>query len=185
MRSIGWRSRAEISDRAGTVGTQWRRASSFPAVAPAACLVGALVWISLTDVAGVDALLNRFSAIHVFFGAGVSALALYAGLSLVSGIGGVILAIVEAMPRLALGGAMMTALPFAQIADPGQPKSESGGATSAARSEMQAGLYAGWSRSPPSDVTMVAPDGTDLVLKNVVWKAEPFKAVTLLRRARH
>ncbi len=175
MRSIGWRTRAEISDGMSALKTPWRRLSAVLAIAPGTCLVVMLVWIGLTDGPGVEALLNRFAAIHVFLGAGATALALYGCLSLVSGIGSVILTIAEAVPQVALGGAMMTALPFAQIAEPGNPTSPPGDTTSAARSEMQLGLYMGGSKSPPSDVRMVSPDGTDLVLKNVVWKTESFK----------
>lgn len=175
MRSTGLQGHANISDSAKAEVRLQRRASSVLTIGPAVCLVGAVVWMALTDFAGIDALLNRLAAIHVFFGTGLTALALYAGLSLVSGVGGVILALSEAVPSLAFGGAMMAALPLAQVADPDGAKPSPGDAASAARSEMQVGLYMGWSKSPPSDVTMVAPDGTDLVLKNVVWKSESFK----------
>ena len=75
MRITGLQSHADISESAKTETRFWRRASSVSAVGPAACLVGALVWMALTDIASVDALLNRFAAIHVFFGTGLTALA--------------------------------------------------------------------------------------------------------------
>ncbi|MEM8744465.1 MAG: hypothetical protein AAGF14_07520 [Pseudomonadota bacterium] len=142
---------------------------------PLAFGVGALVWMAASHFSDAEALLNRLAAIHVFIGAGLSALALYAGLSLISGIGSVILAVVEAAPRLALGSAMMAALPFAQTADSDEPKGASGERAGKARPEMQIGLYGGANKSPPSDVKLVAPDDTDILLTDVVWKNESFK----------
>ena len=175
MRAAEWRARAGDSQNAGTTGPLRGKLLRLIAVAPLACLLTGLVWMAAANTSDVAALLNRFAAIHMLLGAGVTSVALYAGLSLVSGIGGVILTIAEAAPRLAMGGAMMAVLPFAQPAETPEPASPSTGAQSAARSEMQIGLYGGFSQSPNSDVKMVAPDGTDLVLKDVVWKSESLK----------
>ncbi|MDA7949520.1 MAG: hypothetical protein MPJ78_18845 [Hyphomicrobiaceae bacterium] len=173
--ACGWRVCAENTRNAPTAArARWYQV---PAVglAPRACIVITLVAIAAFDSTGAEALLNRFAAIHVFLGAGVMALGLYAGLSLISGVGSLILAIAETLPQFVAGGAMMAALPFAQATDPAGPKSASDDAVSRARSEMQIGLYAGGSKSPPSDVRLVAPDGTDILLKDVVWKSQPFK----------
>ncbi len=175
MRAAGWRARAGNSHETGATGGLRCGLPGLIAVAPLACLSAALIWTVGSDPAGATASLNRFSAIHVIAGAGLTALGLYALLSLLSGIGGMLLAIADAFPQVALGSAMMAVLPFAQPADPPEPAAPSSGAQSAARSEMQIGLYGGVSQSPNSDVRMVAPDDTDLTLKDVVWKSESLK----------
>lgn len=138
-------------------------------------LCSALVAAALLDGSAVSALHNRFSAIHMAFGAGLTAALLYIGLSLVSGLAGGLLALAEIMPRLALGSAMMGILPFAQASDPAPAKPEQADGKSVAHSEMQVGLYLGKSISPPSDVFLNSPDGTDMTLTDVKWKPESFK----------
>lgn len=128
------------------------------------------------DSAAMQAVLNRLGAIHVALTATLSAAVMYAALTLVSGFAGVFLSLAEALPRLALGGAMLGVLPFAQASDPA-PAAQPGkdGAASLARSEIQVGLYMGKSHSPRSDVHLTSPDGTDMTLTDVEWKPESFK----------
>jgi len=173
--SIGWRARDRGSNGLRASGGARRRLAGIFGVVLSVTLTAWLVWAGLLDEAAATRLLNRFDAIHAFLGAGLTAAALYAALSVVSGVGSAILALAEAAPRLALGGAMMGVLPFAQAADPDASKPASGGATSAAVPEMQVGVYMGASKEPPSDVRLVAPDGTDLTLKDVVWRTDSFK----------
>jgi len=141
----------------------------------AAALTAMLLWMAAHDWASVCALVNRLSAIHVMFGAGLLAGALYVALSAVSGIATIFLVMADIAPRLALGGALMGVLPFAQAVDTPPAKPGSRDASSIARPEMQIGFYTGKSIAPPSDVIMKTLNGTDITLKNVKWKTESFK----------
>lgn len=138
-------------------------------------LVCALVIASLADWSSIVALLNRLNAIHIAFGASLLSLLVLFVLSIVSGVASALLAMVELAPRLALGGAMMGVLPFAQASDPPAGKSASGNGAAALQSEIQVGVYGGKSFSPPSDVRLVAPDGTDMLITDILWKTESFK----------
>ncbi|MFQ5626409.1 MAG: outer membrane protein, partial [Methyloligellaceae bacterium] len=135
----------------------------------------ALLWVAAHDWGSVCALANRLEAIHAIFGAGLLTGLVYGGVSAVSGLAAGLLAVAEIAPRLALGGALMGVLPFAQSVDSPAAKPGSGGTSSIARPEMQIGVYAGKSVAPPSDVIMKRPDGTDITLKDVKWKTESFK----------
>ncbi len=166
----GWR--APVRAPYGVVAQRARRLAGG---AFAAALTAALAWSAAQDWAAVSALLNRLEAVHVIFGASLLTGLLYAGLSAFSGIATALLALAEFAPRLALGGALAGMLPFAQSVEAPAARPASGDALPIARPEMQVGLYIGKSFSPPSDVTMKAPGGTDITLKDVEWKSESFK----------
>lgn len=127
------------------------------------------------DTATAAAVINRLGSIHALFGAGLISLLLFAGLGLFSGLLSSVLAVAEALPQFVMGVAMMGILPFAQASDPSAAQPESPPEKSVARSEMQVGVYMGKSHSPNSDVALKSPDGTDLVLRDIVWKPESFK----------
>ncbi|GBE42926.1 MAG TPA: hypothetical protein ENH05_01325 [Rhizobiales bacterium] len=175
----GWRMPATVPHGPASHGPAshgpGRRRLRLAGYAFSAALTASLVWTAAHDWAAVSALLNRLEAIHAIFGAGLLAGLLYAGLGAVSGIATGLLALAEFAPRLALGGAMMGVLPFAQPVDAPAAGPPSGDASRIARPEMQVGFYGGKSFSPPSDVIMKAPGGTDITLKDVKWKGDSFK----------
>ena len=138
-------------------------------------LTSGLIWAIAGDTAAASALLHRFGSIHAFFGAALVSFLLFSGLSFFSGVAGGILALCDWLPRVAFGGALLGALPFAQVSDTPAGKPGSRDAVSAARSEMQVGFYMGQSITPRSDVTMKAPDDTDITLKNLKWKSDSFR----------
>lgn len=85
------------------------------------------------------------------------------------------LQIAEAMARL-LG--LMSVLAFSQASDGAGgsgPEADPHAATPP-QSEIQAGAYIGGSIAMASDVALITPDGTDLVLKNVPWLNESFES---------
>lgn len=165
---IGWRSGSE-SKAVSAARVPGLRAAGYWVLLVSLTL--SLVAAVLLDGAASAATLKGFVAIHALFGAGVMSVLLYAGLSVFAGVANAILTAGEALPRLALGGAMMGILPFAQASDPSPVKP----ATSVARSEMQVGVYGGKTVSPDSNVYFTAPDGTDLTFENLKWKEESFK----------
>lgn len=138
-------------------------------------LTSGLIWFSFNDMSAASALLNRFGSIHAFFGAVLVSGVLLAGLSVFSGVAAAVLAIAEAAPRIAFGGAVLGILPFAQVSDTPAGSPGAGEASSAARSEMQVGFYMGQSIAPRSDVRIHGPDDTDLTLKDVKWKSDSFR----------
>ncbi len=165
--------------------TQERRApgtcaSSGPALRAGGLVLGValtsgLIWAIAGDTAAASALVHRFGSIHAFLGAALVSVLLFSGLSFFSGVVGGILALCDWLPRVAFGGALLGVLPFAQVS--GTPAGNPGlrDAVSAARSEMQVGFYMGQSIAPRSDVTMKAPDDTDITLKNLKWKSDSFR----------
>ncbi len=138
-------------------------------------LTAGLVWVIAGETAAASALLNRFGSIHAFFGAALVSVLLFSGLSFFSAVAAGILALCEWLPRVAFGGALLGILPFAQVSDTPAGKPGSRDDVSAARSEMQVGFYMGQSITPRSDVTMKAPDDTDMTLKNLKWKSDSFR----------
>lgn len=171
FQTLGWRAGACLSRPTAGRARVLRAAPAITAL----FLCAALFAVSVQDWAAASALLNRLAAIHAIFGAGLTAGLLYAGLSVFSGVANGVLAVAELLPQLALGGAMMGVLPFAQASDPSAAAPAGSGGASVARPEMQIGVYMGKSLSPPSDVTLTSPDGTDMTLKDVKWKPESFK----------
>lgn len=172
IQNIGWRDRALRGSGKSAKAGHSLQACIFML---GAGLTSALIWASVSDVAGLATLLNRFGSIHAFFGAALLSGVLFAGVSAFSSVVAGILAVAEMLPRAAFGGVLMGILPFAQVAEAPSGKAGGGEATSAARSEMQVGFYMGKSLSPRSDVTMTAPDDTNLTLKDVKWKPDSFK----------
>jgi lipid A oxidase len=168
--SIGWRHRAPRS--ASADAGRILRASI---LVLGAGFTGGLIWASASDVGAATALLNRFGSLHNFFGAALLSGVLFAGLSLFSGVAAGVLAIAEGLPQVAVGGALPGVLPFAQVSGAQAGKPGTFDASSAARSEMQVGFYMGKSVTPRSDVTMTAPDDTDITLKDVKWRPDSFK----------
>jgi len=170
IRNLGWRRHGDAS---GALATRY----AWPAW-PGRVLLAVLTIFFLAAAVGngavLDATLNRFSAIHAVLGLLMGSGIICAGLAVASGLAGIVLSMVEALPHVALGAALGV-LPFAQASDPSPAKSGDAGQSSIARSEMQFGLYMGKSSSPPSDVHLVAPDDTDVTLKDVKWKPESFK----------
>lgn len=157
--------------RAGRAET---KASAVLLLLMAISLAG-LIAAAFIEQSVLPALLNRLNAVHMALGASLTAAAFYAGVILFSGAAGMVLALAEAASGFALGGAMMGVLPFAQASDPSAAKHDESVQKSIARPEMQVGLYAGKSSSPPSDVHFKSPDGTDMTLTDVVWRPDSFK----------
>jgi hypothetical protein len=58
-------------------------------------LTSALIWASVSDVAGLTTLLNRFGSIHAFFGAALLSGVLFAAVSVFSGVAAGILAVLS------------------------------------------------------------------------------------------
>lgn len=170
----GWRAPAAASQDPASYGHA-RRSRRLAGYAFCAALTMSLLWTAAHDWAAASALLNRLEAIHVIFGASLLTGVLYAAVSAVSVIATGLLALAEFAPRLALGGALIGVLPFAQPVDAPAAKPPAGDASRLARPEMQIGFYTGKSFSPPSDVIMKAPGGTDITLKDVKWKGDSFK----------
>lgn len=176
--SFGWRASARCNSSASASASadadtgRILRAGSLVLGAGA---TGGLIWAGASDTDAAWALVKRLGSIHGFLGAALLSMLLYAGLSLFSGVAAGILAIAEMLPRAAFGGALLGVLPFAQVSGTPAGNPGAGEASSAARSEMQVGFYMGQSITPRSDVTMKAPDGTDMTLKNLRWKSDSFK----------
>lgn len=169
---FGWRVRARRQSVSGAASGRLTRAAI---AALAAGLASALIWVSLNDTFAVSALLRRFGSIHAFFGAVLVSGALFAGLSAFSSVAGAILLVAEAAPKIAFGGALLGALPFAQLSDTPAGKTGAGEPSTSLRPEMQVGFYMGQSIAPRSDIRIKGPDDTDLTLKKVKWKSESFK----------
>lgn len=167
----GWRSGSE-PNAVSVAREPWLRTAFRLLLISLTLSLAAAVLLDWTASASV---LNGFAAIHALIGAGLMSALLYAGLSVFAGVANAILAAGEALPRLALGGAMMGVLPFAQANDPSGAKPADEPTTSVARSEMQVGVYGGKTVSPDSNVYFTAPDGTDLTFENLKWKEESFK----------
>ena len=130
-----------------------------------------LAWALLSGPASAVAAL---AVVHQLASSGIIA----AGLLLAVTAGTVIvsagLQIAEAMAKL-LG--LVSVLAFSQPSD-GTGRAGPGADPHAAtppQSEIQAGAYIGGSIAMASDVTVIAPDGTDLVLKDVPWLNESFE----------
>ncbi|MGI9383715.1 MAG: hypothetical protein ACR2PO_11220 [Methyloligellaceae bacterium] len=162
--------------RAGAA-PQWPQSVSLPR---RACLAlgGVLAAVLLAALAlepeAAVRLLNRFLSIHAVLGAALLTSLAGLGLAAVGGTLATLAGLLEALQRAALAGLMMGALPAAlpEETDLAVPEPAAARDPALAESEIQAGLYLGGSISPPSDVRLKAPDGTDMTLKKVKWKAE-------------
>lgn len=169
IRAFGWKAHAETAPG----NTKRRGQAAWCVIVVLSCIV--LLSLAILDGSVLSAMLNRFTAIHLAVGAIITTGVLYAAVTVFAGLAGIVLAITEAMPRLALAGTMMGVLPFAQASDPVPAKPEQGAAAGTAQSEIQVGLYGGRSSSPDSDVHFTSPDDTDMTLTNVKWSSDSFK----------
>ena len=112
VHDLGWRGRAS---RGANACSGRIMQACIPVLG--AGLAGGLIWAGASDLAAASALVKRFGSIHAFFGAALLSGLLFAGLSLFSSLAAGVLAVAEAAPRLAFGGALLGALPFAQVSD--------------------------------------------------------------------
>ena len=82
----------------------------------------------------------------------------------------------EALHKFALACLALAPLGFATNPEPAPASSSPGqpAHVSAAQSEVQIGLYGGGNYTPPADVFLKQPNGTDMILKDVQWTGEPF-----------
>ncbi len=144
------------------------------AVALGGALAALLLVACALDPEAPARLLNRFHAIHVVLGAALLAGLLSVGVGLAAGTVAKLLGLLELLQRTVVGAALVAGLPFAQASDPsaGRPEASQRAEPAPAESEIQGGLYVGGSITPRSDVHFKAPDGTDITLKKVQWKAE-------------
>lgn len=122
-------------------------------------------------------MLNRFNAIHMVLGGAALVGLLAAGIGIAAGVVAKLVGLLDLLQRTLVGAALLGVLPFAETSDPDAARAGPGGRAepAPAQSEIQGGAYVGGSITPPSSVYLKAPDGTDITLEKVKWKAESLK----------
>jgi len=135
----------------------------------------ALAWIG----AGAIAMWNihqsmEFETIHGFARSIGLASMLSIGLIIATTGIGFIVNLITVLGKTMAGIAMIGSLSFAQNVDPSEQQAEKGGKgeTTLRARNFDVGVYAGGSIHQKSDLRLNQPGGTDLLMKNALWRSE-------------
>ena len=175
MRSI-WLGQITSARLAGVCG----RASGLQHVAGACLLVAGLVLIGgIAEWSAPGAVINEFAdtlkTAHTLTGALIIFAFASCGVTLI-GFGLEVVLGIEALHKFALAAIVLGPLSFATNSNPNptRPAPSRTDGFAANQSEFQLGIYGGGNYTPPADVFLKQPNGTDMVLKGVPWTGEPF-----------
>ena len=116
----------------------------------------------------------EFETIHSLVRSIGLAFLLLAALTVATSIANLLLTVMDALDKLALGTLLVGSLSFAQPSDPAaqQRAKSDDGEKAPVRRTVNLSLYSGISRHSPSDLFLKQPGGTDMVLKKVQWKSK-------------
>ncbi len=144
----------------------------------AAGLVLGLAALALAGIVSDEALSSAarsLSGVLLLLHAGAAGALAMAGVA-VAGLALEGLITLELLHKAALAGMVAGPLAFAQQTGASQPTPDApaDAETRAARSEIQLGLYGGGNGVFDADVRLKQPNGTDMTLKDVRWRGQPF-----------
>ena len=138
----------------------------------AALILSALLWAAGGYLADLTL---PFRSVHAVLGAALMFAVACSGV-VALGISLEIALSMEALHKFALATAVLAPLNFA--ASPSSAPASAGpdhpAHARAAQQEFQVGIYGGGNYTPPADVFLKQPNGTDMILKDVPWTGEPF-----------
>lgn len=139
-----------------------------------AVLAGLVLALAMGDTAVLKGLVKPFATVHGLGRTTALAGLLSVLLTVAASSAVPVLLAVDVLTRAALAAALTGSLTFAQPAEPGAGGADPAqtGTTTPLQSEYQFAVFGGGSISPRSDVFLKAPDGTDMTLHDIKWKAE-------------